>query len=66
MIRVTDLHKKFGDIHAVNGTSFEVKSGETYGLLGPNGAGKTTTMRMLSALSPLTSGSIEVGGINGV
>lgn len=64
MIRVHDLHKNFGDIHAVNGISFEVKRGETYGLLGPNGAGKTTTMRMLSALSPLTSGSIEVNGIN--
>lgn len=64
MIRVQNLHKKFGDIDAVNGISFEVKKGETYGLLGPNGAGKTTTMRMLSALSPLTSGSIEVGGIN--
>lgn len=64
MIRVRDLHKRFGDIHAVNGISFEVKRGETFGLLGPNGAGKTTTMRMLSALSPLTSGSIEVDGIN--
>ena len=64
MIRVTDLHKQFGDIHAVNGLSFEVKKGETFGLLGPNGAGKTSTMRMLSALSPLTSGSIEVAGID--
>lgn len=64
MIRVSELHKSFGDIHAVNGISFEVKAGETYGLLGPNGAGKTTTMRMLSALSPLTSGTIEVNGIN--
>jgi lipooligosaccharide transport system ATP-binding protein len=64
MIRVQDLRKQFGDIHAVNGISFEVKRGETFGLLGPNGAGKTTTMRMLSALSPVTSGSIEVGGID--
>jgi lipooligosaccharide transport system ATP-binding protein len=64
MIRVHELRKQFGDIHAVNGISFEVKRGETFGLLGPNGAGKTTTMRMLSALSPVTSGSIEVGGID--
>ena len=64
MIRVHDLRKQFGDIRAVNGISFEVKRGETFGLLGPNGAGKTTTMRMLSALSPVTSGSIEVGGID--
>ena len=64
MIRVHELRKQFGDIRAVNGISFEVKQGETFGLLGPNGAGKTTTMRMLSALSPVTSGSIEVGGID--
>ncbi len=64
MILVRELHKSFGDIHAVNGISFEVKRGETYGLLGPNGAGKTTTMRMLSALSPASSGHIEVGGID--
>ena len=64
MIRVRELRKQFGDIRAVNGISFEVKRGETFGLLGPNGAGKTTTMRMLSALSPVTSGSIEVGGID--
>ncbi len=64
MIRVQNLYKQFGEINAVNGISFQVNKGETYGLLGPNGAGKTTTMRMLSALSPLTSGSIEVGDMN--
>ena len=49
---------------AVDGVSFEVRRGETYGLLGPNGAGKTTTMRMVSGLSPLTGGDLTVAGID--
>lgn len=64
MIIVENLVKDFGDFRAVDGTSFAVRRGETYGLLGPNGAGKTTTMRMLSALSPATSGRLEVAGID--
>ena len=48
----------------MDGVSFEVRRGETYGLLGPNGAGKTTTMRLMSGLSPLTSGVLTVAGID--
>ncbi|MDE2839521.1 MAG: ATP-binding cassette domain-containing protein, partial [Chloroflexota bacterium] len=54
VIRASNLTKRFGGVVAVDGISFEVSRGETYGLLGPNGAGKTTTMRMISGLSPLT------------
>ena len=57
VIEVENLHKDYGDIAAVDGITFSVNPGETYGLLGPNGAGKTTTMRMLSGLSPATSGA---------
>ncbi len=64
VIEVENLHKDYGDIAAVDGITFSVNPGETYGLLGPNGAGKTTTMRMLSGLSPATSGSINVAGID--
>ncbi|SVE08051.1 uncharacterized protein METZ01_LOCUS460905, partial [marine metagenome] len=64
VIRVEKLRKLYGDLAAVDGITFSVELGETYGLLGPNGAGKTTTMRMLSGLSPANSGSIEVAGIN--
>jgi ABC-2 type transport system ATP-binding protein len=49
-IEVQDLHKSFGDIHAVQGVSFNVGQGEIFSLLGPNGAGKTTTISMLSTL----------------
>jgi len=55
MINVQSLSKKFGDIAAVSGISFEVKEGEVFGLLGENGAGKTTTLRMLATMLKPTS-----------
>ena len=64
VIRASGITKRFGDVVAVDGVSFEVRRGETYGLLGPNGAGKTTTMRLMSGLSPLTSGELTVAGID--
>ena len=56
------LRKSFGDFHAVDGISFEVKRGEIFGFLGANGAGKTTAMRMLTGLSKPTSGEGRVAG----
>ncbi|MCP4634141.1 MAG: ATP-binding cassette domain-containing protein, partial [candidate division Zixibacteria bacterium] len=47
MIKVTDLRKSYGEIKAVDGISFDIQKGETFGLLGPNGAGKTTTINMV-------------------
>jgi len=64
VIRADSIKKLYGDFVAVDGISFSVEPGETYGLLGPNGAGKTTTMRMLSGLSPVNSGDIAVCGID--
>ena len=64
MIRGRNIVKRFGAVTAVDGVSFDVTRGETYGLLGPNGAGKTTLMRLLSALSPLTGGELEVAGLD--
>jgi len=63
-IRVSDLRKSYGDVHAVDGVSFEVASGEVFGLLGPNGAGKTTTVEMLEGLRKPDGGSLEVLGID--
>jgi len=62
VIRIEDLHKRFGDVVAVDGISFEAPDGQITGLLGPNGAGKTTTLRMLYGLMRPDGGRIEVDG----
>src|SRR6202166_3928267 len=61
-IEVDHLVKKFGDLVAVNDISFNVAQGEIFGLLGPNGAGKTTLIRMLTTLTPPTSGTARIAG----
>jgi ABC-2 type transport system ATP-binding protein len=58
----SELVKRFGDVHAVNGVSFELAPGETYGLLGPNGAGKTTTISIVCGLLKADSGEVQVAG----
>lgn len=65
-IEVRNLVKKFGEITAVNGISFEVKEGELFAFLGPNGAGKTTTIKMLTTLLHPTSGEIRVNNYSPV
>ena len=61
-IEVDHLTKKFGDLVAVNEISFDVQEGEIFGLLGPNGAGKTTLIRMMTTLTPPTSGTARIAG----
>jgi len=60
IIVARNLVKRYGELTAVNGISFEVRRGECFGLLGPNGAGKTTTIRMINCVSPVTSGELLV------
>lgn len=59
-----DLVKQFESFTAVDHISFEVRQGEVLGFLGPNGAGKTTTMKMIECVSPRTSGTLEVFGMD--
>ena len=59
-IRITDLHKSFGDVHANRGASLEVARGEIHALVGENGAGKSTLMRMLAGMFHPDAGTIEV------
>src|SRR5918996_5463381 len=66
MIRVENLHKRFGSVTAVDGVTFTADDGKVTGLLGPNGAGKTTTLRMLYALMKPDSGSIVVDDVDAV
>jgi len=61
-IEVSHLTKRFGTLTAVNDITFSVATGETFGFLGPNGAGKTTTIRMLTGISPPTSGQATIFG----
>lgn len=59
-----DLRKRYGDLEAVRGVSFEVARGEIVGFLGPNGAGKTTTVRMLCCFLPPSSGTASIHGVD--
>lgn len=70
-IEVADVHKTYharnGElVHALNGISFQVPQGRIYGLLGPNGAGKSTLVKILSTITPLTSGRASVMGFETV
>jgi sodium transport system ATP-binding protein len=66
VIRVENLHKRFGEVTAVDGVTFTADNGKVTGLLGPNGAGKTTTLRMLYALMKPDAGTIHVDDIDAV
>ena len=59
-----DLRKRYGDIEAARGVSFEIQDGEIFGLLGPNGSGKTTTVECVIGLREPDDGEIEVCGID--
>ena len=61
-ITVQGLVKRYGEVTAVDGISFEVRRGEVFGLLGPNGAGKTTTVECLEGLRVPDAGEIRVLG----
>ncbi len=63
-IEVRDVHKYYGDNRAVNGVSFEVRTGEVYALLGPNGAGKSTIVEILEGHRTATSGEVSVLGFD--
>nr|MBA4405572.1 ABC transporter ATP-binding protein [Nanoarchaeum sp.] len=64
VIKVENLHRKFGSFTALRDVNFNVYRGEIFGLLGPNGAGKTTTIKVLLGLLSPTSGIINVLGYN--
>ncbi len=64
MIQVNNLHKSFGEIHALRGVTFNAPNGQITGLLGPNGAGKTTTLRILYTLLTPDTGNAVVDGFD--
>jgi ABC-2 type transport system ATP-binding protein len=63
-IRVSDLHKRYGAVCAVDGVTFQVHRGEIFGMVGPNGAGKTTTIECIEGLRRPDEGVIQVLGLD--
>ncbi len=64
IVVVEDLHKRYGDNHAVRGLSLTVEEGEVFAVVGPNGAGKTSTVEILEGHRTRTSGRVEVLGFD--
>ncbi|TMB61233.1 MAG: ABC transporter ATP-binding protein [Chloroflexi bacterium] len=64
IVSVGGLRKRYGDIEAVAGVTFDVKQGEIFALLGPNGAGKTTTVEILEGLRQADEGTATVAGVD--
>ena len=64
VIYARELRKKYADREVVRGINLSVSKGECFGILGPNGAGKTTIVKMIFGLSPITSGTLLVLGLD--
>ena len=64
ILQVEHLVKRYGDVEAVRGVSFNVDEGEVFGLLGPNGAGKTSTIEIMEGLRTPDSGRVSVCGLD--
>ena len=61
-IQINNIHKQFGDLHALNGIDLQIQPGEFFGLLGPNGAGKSTLINLMAGLIKPTQGNIAIMG----
>lgn len=62
LVQANNISKSFGNVHAVDGVSLQIKAGEVYGLVGSDGAGKTTTMRLLVGALKADSGEVNICG----
>src|SRR5579872_5516404 len=62
LLTVTDLHRQFGGVHAVNGASFQVPPGRITGLIGPNGAGKSTALNIIAGALKPSAGTVSYRG----
>ena len=62
MLKIRNLKKAYGNLHALEGLDMDVTDGALFGFVGPNGAGKTTTIRIMTGLLAPDSGSVEFDG----
>lgn len=62
MIRITDIHKRFGTLEVLKGVSLDVADGEVVSIVGASGAGKTTLLQIVGTLSRPDAGHVEIGG----
>lgn len=63
MIKVVDLHKKFGDLHVLKGINLRLNKSDVLVIIGPSGSGKSTFLRCLNLLEEATSGKIFIEGV---
>ena len=61
-IKINNIYKQFGDLHALNGVDLQIEQGEFFGLLGPNGAGKSTLINLMAGLLKPTQGNVSIMG----
>lgn len=61
-IQIENVHKHYGNVHALKGMSLSIEKGEFFGLLGPNGAGKSTLINIIAGLTRMDSGHVSVMG----
>lgn len=62
LLRVSDLHRHFGDLAVLTGLDLELQSGRALALIGPNGSGKSTALRCIAGADQATSGTVELDG----
>ena len=62
VLSISNLTKEYGTKKVVNNITFSVFAGQIFGFVGPNGAGKSTTIRMITGLTPITSGDVRICG----
>jgi polar amino acid transport system ATP-binding protein len=63
IIEIENVHKQFANVHALQGVSADIKSGEVVVIIGPSGSGKSTLLRCINHLETIDSGRIVVDGI---
>ena len=62
MLKTSNIHKSFGDVHVLNGVTLHLERGFVYTLKGGNGSGKTTLINVISGFLPPTKGTVELKG----